>query len=486
MTPDEFRRHGAELIEFIARYYETLSAGGGERRVLSEAEPGDVFNAVPPEAPEVGEDFAHVISEIDRVVMPGITHWQSPGFFGYFPASATFPAILGELLSAGLGVQGMLWQTSPACTELETRMLDWMGRAIGLPEAFLSEGDGGGVIQGTASEAALVAMVAARQRALDDRGVEETDRAALNGRLVAYASEQAHSSIVKAAMVCGIGRSNVRLVGTDGNLAMDAERLRAQVEEDARAGLIPFFVCATLGTTSTGAIDPLAEIVRIVRPTPSGGGGWVHVDGAYAGAALVCPEHRGMIEGVELADSFNFNPHKWLLVNFDCSCLWVRDRAALVNALSITPEYLRNTQSDAKAVIDYRDWQVPLGRRFRAMKLWFVMRHYGLEGLRAHIREHVRLAELFESWVRADDRFEMVAPRSLSLVCFRLKAGDGATRSLLEKVNATGEVFVTHTVIPFAGGGGEPVYAIRFAVGAVTVTEADVARAWEIITAHAT
>jgi len=500
MTPDEFRTHGAELIELIASYYETLS----ERPVLSRAKPGDVFDALPDAAPESGEPFDTMLADVERIVMPAITNWQSPGFFGYFPASSTFPAILGEMLSAGLGVQGMLWQTSPACTELETKMLDWMGRAIGLPECFLSEGKpvegmvlseshstpgggtvsveatptlGGGVIQGTASEAVLVTMVAARQRMFDNMCVPESERAALNAKLVAYTSTQAHSSILKAAMIAGITRENVRLIGTDETLAMDPAALRAQMDRDLADGLYSFFICATIGTTSTGAVDPVNEIARV-----NGGRMWLHVDAAYAGAAMVCEEHRWAMQGIEAADSFNFNPHKWLLINFDCSCLWVQDRGALVSALSITPEYLRNAQSDANTVIDYRDWQIPLGRRFRALKMWFVMRHYGLGGLRAHIREHVRLAQKIEALIAADERFESVSPRSFSLVCFRLKEGDDATRALMDALNETGEIFLTHTVIPF---NGEDVYAIRFAVGAVSVSEADIDNAWALVSQHA-
>jgi len=470
MTPDEFRAAGHEMVEFIAGYYESV----GELPVRSASQPGDVFDAIPDAAPESGETFDAMLEDVRRTIMPGLTHWQSPGFFGFFPASSTFPAILGEMLSAGLGVQGMLWQTSPACTELETRMMDWMGRAIGLPESFLSTGGvGGGVIQGAASEAVLVATVAARQRIFDDMKIPDADRAGLNGKLVAYTSTQAHSSIEKAAMIAGITRENVRLIACDEKLAMDTDALRAQIERDAQAGNIPFFLCATIGTTSTAAIDPIETIGGVLPENM-----WLHIDAAYAGAAMVCEEFRWAMKGVERADSFNFNPHKWLLVNFDCSCLWVRDRSALISALSITPEYLRNAQSDAGVVIDYRDWQIPLGRRFRALKLWFVMRHYGIDGLRAHIREHVRLAEKFEGFVRGDDRFELVADRHFSLVCFRLKAGDDATRTLLEALNATGEFFLTHTVIPSSEREGASMYAIRLAVGSVLVEEKHVDAAW--------
>jgi aromatic-L-amino-acid decarboxylase len=464
MTPDEFRKRGRELIDFIADY---LDGGADEFPVLSKAAPGEIGSMLPESAPEQGEAWDEIMRDIDRVVMPGLTHWQSSGFCGYFPANSTYPAILGELLSAGLGVQGMLWQTSPACTEIETRMMDWLGRAIGLPDAFLDagEGNGGGVIQGTASEAVMVAMLAARSRA----GLMHEDPK----RLTVYASSQAHSSIAKGARLIGLPEENVRLVSVDEKLRMRPEVLGEMIEQDKVAGLAPIFVCATVGTTSTGAVDSINTIAPITREH----GVWLHVDAAWLGCALVCPEHRWTIDGVEDAESFNFNPHKSLLVNFDCSAFWVRDRSALIDAMSITPEYLRNKESDAGAVIDYRDWQIPLGRRFRAMKLWFVLRHYGTDGLRAHISHLESLGKLCESFVQADDRFEITTERSLSLLTFRLKAGKAQTKSLMESINATGEVFLTHTSVPL-GAGGEPEYVLRFAAGSVRADEAAVCRVW--------
>ncbi len=448
------------MVEWIASYMERV----GDYPVRSQSAPGDVFGALPREAPEAGEGWDDIFADLDGVVAPGLTHWQSPRFFGYFPASASGPAILGEMLSAGLGVQGMLWSTSPACTEIETRVLDWLGRLIGLPESFLSESErGGGVIQGTASEAALVAMVAARRRAL------ATGR---DGELVAYCSGQAHSSIVKAAMVSGIGRENVRLIDVDERLRLRPDALAEAIGLDAASGRVPFFVAATLGTTSSGAVDPLAEIGAI----SAGAGAWLHVDAAWAGSALVLPETRWMTEGVALADSFNFNPHKWLLTNFDCSALWTRDARAITDALSITPEYLRNAPSDSGSVIDYRDWQVPLGRRFRALKLWFVLRAYGAEGLRAHVRRGIAHAELFESLVRESDVFEMACERSLALVCFAHTGGDAPSRAAMERVNDSGEAFFTHTTLPGAEGGER--FVIRFAAGSAQTEEDDVRRAF--------
>jgi aromatic-L-amino-acid decarboxylase len=485
MSADEFRRAGHEVVEWIASYWERLQRTDAALPVLSRVAPGEVAAGLPRVAPERGEAWETIFADFERVVMPGITHWQSPGFFAFFPANASGPAVLGEMLAAGLGVNGMLWATSPAATEVETRVLDWMGRAVGLPETFLSESaNGGGVIQGTASEAVLVGMLAARarrkgpnaQRAKGPNGGGSKEQ----GRMVVYASTQAHSSVVKGAMIAGIAdgpedRGGVRLIGTDASFAMDAAELERAIEEDEAAGRVPLFVCATVGTTSSTAIDPVRRIGEVAARH----GVWMHVDAALAGSACICPEFRHWLDGIELVDTFSFNPHKWLLTNFDCSLLWTRDRASLTGALSITPEYLKNAASQAGSVIDYRDWQIPLGRRFRALKLWFVVRHYGLEGLRAYIREHIRLAALFESWVRADERFEEVTERTMTLVCFRLRgegdARDRRNKALLARANAGGRVYLTHTVLPGVG------YVLRLAVGSTFTREADVRGAWEVI-----
>jgi len=463
MTPDEFERVGRRMVEWIADYMRRVES----LPVRGNAAPGAVAASLPETPPDSpgGEDaWDGIFDDLRRIIEPGLTHWQSPGFFGYFPANATGPAILAELLSAGLGVQGMLWSTSPACTEVETRMMDWLARACGLPESFLSTSpDAGGVIQGTASEAALVALVAARHAVGDS-----------DGPFRVYASSQAHSSIVKAAMIAGLGRESVRLVEVDEDYAMKPDALARAIDADRDAGEIPLFVCATVGTTSSTAIDPVGPIGEVCAAR----GVWLHVDAAYAGAATVCPEHRWLLEGVERADTYNFNPHKWMLTNFDCSALWTRRRETLVGALSITPEYLRNRASDAGAVIDYRDWQIPLGRRFRALKLWFVLRHYGVDGIRAHIRKGVDLARRFEDLVRSDDRFEVAAPRPLSLVCFRLRGGDEVNETLLEAVNASGEVLLTHTKLPTPSGER---YTLRLAVGGVRTEMEHVGRACSLI-----
>ncbi|HSL84513.1 MAG TPA: pyridoxal-dependent decarboxylase, partial [Thermoanaerobaculia bacterium] len=375
MTSDEFRRWGKALVDWIADYRE-----GIERLpVLSQVEPGEVRRRLPPEPPETGEGFDAVLADLSEIVLPGITHWQHPSFFAYFPSNASYPSVLGELASAGLGVQGMLWATSPAATELETHVMDWLVSALDLPAGFRSGSDGGGVIQDTASSAALCALVAARERA------REGGAAVAAGGLTAYASTQAHSSIEKAVRIAGLGAGGLRLIEVDEGLRLRPDALAAAMAADRAAGRIPVFVCATVGTTSSLAVDPVAEIGPLCKEE----GAWLHVDAAMAGTAALCPEHRWIHDGLEHADSYCFNPHKWMFTAFDCDAFWVRDRAALVRSLSVLPEYLRNEATESGRVIDYRDWQVPLGRRFRALKLWFVLRSYGLEGLRHKVRRHV-------------------------------------------------------------------------------------------------
>lgn len=461
MTPEELRRHGREVLEWVARYQERVE----ELPVLSRVAPGEVRAALPLSPPEEPEPFADVLADLERVILPGLTHWQSPSFFGYFPANASGPAILGELLAAGLGVQGMLWATSPACTELETHVLDWLVELLGLPEAFRSEGSGGGVIQDSASSAALCALLAARDRASG----WETNRTGLAGSppLVGYTSTQAHSSLEKAAMIAGLGRDGLRLVEVDGAFAMRPDRLEAAIAADRAAGRIPCFVAATVGTTSSTAIDPVRAIGEIARRE----GLWLHVDAAMGGTAAICPELRHLQDGLELADSYCFNPHKWMFTNFDCDAFWVADRAALVRTLSVLPEYLRNRATESGAVIDYRDWQVPLGRRFRALKLWMVLRWYGAEGIRHHVRRHVALAREVARRVQASDRFELAAPVPLNLVCFRHRAGDAFNERLLERLNGSGDLFLTHTRLADR-------HTIRLAIGQTWTEARHVERAW--------
>ncbi|MGB8769530.1 MAG: pyridoxal-dependent decarboxylase, partial [Candidatus Korobacteraceae bacterium] len=403
---------------------------------------------------------------IDKVILPGVTHWQSPNFFAYFPANASGPSILGDLLSSALGVQGMLWATSPACTELEAHVLDWLVTMLGLPQTFRSTSSGGGVIQDTASSASLCAMLAARERASNYL----SNRRGCEGKLVAYTSNQAHSSIEKAAMVAGIGIDNLRLIDVDEHFAMRPELLARQLQQDRRAGLVPFFVAATVGTTSSTALDPLPATGAICREN----GLWFHVDAAMSGTAALCPEFRYIQDGVELADSYTFNPHKWMFTNFDCNCFYVANRKSLIDTLSILPEYLRNQATESGAVIDYRDWHIPLGRRFRSLKLWFVIRHYGVEGLQYHVRRHIEIAKQFAEWVRQDERFEIVAPAPLNLVCFRHRGDDSSNQLLMDRLNHSGDLFLTHTRL-------NDRFTLRFCVGQTHTGLRHVENAWKRI-----
>ena len=462
MTPDEFRRHGRAVVDWIADYYERIESFP----VLAQVEPGQVRAALPQAPPDRGESFETILRDVEELVLPGVTHWQSPNFFAFFPANASGPAILGELLSAGLGVQGMLWSSSPACTELETHVLDWLVDMLDLPRTFLSTEAGGGVIQDTASSASLCALLAAREHATaytsNERGCD--------GRLVAYASSQAHSSIEKGVKIAGLGRDNLRLIDVDGRFAMRPGALARKIRDDRRAGLVPCFVCASVGTTSSNAIDPVKEIGRICREE----GIWLHVDAAMSGTAALCPELRYIHDGLELADSYCFNPHKWMFTNFDCDCFYVADRKVLIKTLSVLPEYLRNKATESGAVIDYRDWHVPLGRRFRSLKLWFVIRHYGVEGLRTHIRRHVALAQEFATWVSEDKRFELAAPAPLNLICFRHRGGDGINQRLMDGLNASGDLFLTHTRL-------DGKLTLRLSVGQTHTERRHVEQAWQRI-----
>jgi len=516
LDADLLRAQGERILEFIASYWSSIESRsvaphlrppGSKDRV----NPGDVRRALPQHAPEHAGDareWDRILADLDSIILPAITHWQHPSFFAYFPANISTPAILAELLAAGLGVNGMLWATSPAITELETHILDWLARAMGLPEAFLSTSkSGGGVMNGTASEATLASIVAARHRARQSlaRGAGvPPESPCTKPHLTLYTSTQAHSSVIKAAMIAGLAdspedRAHLRLIETDRAHAMRPEVLARAIRDDLAAGRTPFYVCATLGTTSSTAIDPLTEIHEAIREaftsarTVSGGIAplpWLHVDAAHAGSALICPEFR--VPGLDHADSFCMNPHKWLLTNFDCDCFYTRDRASLIGSMSISPEYLRNAASASGEVIDYRDWHVPLGRRFRALKLWFVLRCYGLAGMRAYIREHVRLATWFESQLSRDPRFELAAPRTLNLVCFRLRRpgeradpgeSDRLSRALMERLNASGAMHLIHTLLPDAGG--TPRFTIRLCVGASATREHHVHAAWEAISREA-
>lgn len=462
MTPEEFRQAGRQIVDWIADYYEQVES----LPVLSQVEPGAIRAALPDAAPQTGEALADVISDLNTIILPGITNWQSPNFYAFFPANTSGPAILGELLSAGLGVQGMLWLTSPACTELESHVLDWMVDMLGLPAAFKTASGGGGVIQDSASSASLCAMLAARERATGYLSNEQ----GVDTRLRAYTSTQAHSSLAKAAGIAGIGRQNLRSVTVDATYAMDVSALARQIKADRENGLLPFFVSATVGTTSSNALDPIRQIGELCREEDI----WFHVDAAMSGTAAICPEFRFIQDGLELADSYCFNPHKWMFTNFDCDAFYVADRAALIRTLSILPEYLRNEATESGAVFDLRDWQIPLGRRFRALKLWMVIRHYGIEGLQHHVREHVALAQTFAQWVTHDPEFELVAPAPLNLVCFRHVGGDEINQAILTTLNESGALYMSHTVL-------DGRYVLRMSIGQTQTQAHHVARAWELI-----
>ncbi len=463
MTPEDFKKRGHELIDWIAGYIENIE----DQRVTSIVEPGDVRAQLSEHPPEAPDGFDAVMADTERVVVPGLTHWQHPNFFAYFPANSSYPAILGDLLTAGLGVQGMSWVTSPACTEIETLMVDWMQELLGLPERFRStSATGGGVIHGSASEATLASILAARWRITD--GAVNVDGDTSN--LVAYATSQAHSSIEKGLRIAGVGTDRLRVVPHDESFAMRPEALSEMIAADRAAGLIPFWVCSAHGTTSSMAFDPTIEIADIAARE----GMWLHVDAAMSGIAALAPEHRWVNAGLDRADSYCTNPHKWMGINFDCDLFWTSDRRALLGALSILPEYLRSQAAERGAVIDYRDWQVPLGRRFRSLKLWFHLRIDGIEGVQQMIREHVRLTQLLAELVAADERFEIVAPHPLNLLCVALRDGDAATDRLIERANDTGTVLFTRTVLD-----GRSV--LRFSIGARATQERHVRSAWGLL-----
>lgn len=463
MTPDEFRTHGYELIDWITDYLEHVE----QLPVSAAVQPGDVRAQLPEHPPAVAEPFADIIADLDRVVVPGLTHWQHPNFFAYFPGNSSYASILGELVSAGLGVQGMSWVTSPACTEVETLMLDWMVELLGLPARFHSQSPtGGGVIHGSASEATLASILAARWRATGGAINHRGDTT----HLVAYATAQAHSSIEKGLRIAGIGTEQLRVIRHDATFAMDPAALAAQVAADRADGLQPFWVCSTHGTTSSMAFDPTAAIATVARANDM----WLHVDAAMSGIAALAPDCRWVNDGLEQADSYCTNPHKWMGVNFDCDLFWTADRAALLGALSILPEYLRSAAAEAGAAIDYRDWQIPLGRRFRSLKLWFTIRSGGVTDAVDMIHRHVGITQELADWVDHDDRFRIVAPHPLNLLCITHVDGNERTDRLVEQANATGQALFTRTVL-------DGVSAVRVSVGGARTDRRHVRSAWELL-----
>ncbi|ORX72086.1 hypothetical protein DL89DRAFT_244467 [Linderina pennispora] len=486
MDVNEFRKRGKEVIDAIADYYEAVN----DIPPMSTVSPGYLYKLLPHEAPESPESFDAIQRDLQTKIMPGMTHWQSGNFFSWFPSNSSFPAILGDMYSSMFDVVGFNWLCSPAATELETVVMDWLGKLIGLDKRFLSfkedgtEGNGGGVIQGSASEAHIVAMIAAREMALErlkaQDGATSEDVDKQRHKLVAYFSDQTHSSGQKAANVIGCKTTSVP-TGEDFRLTKEA--LERAIAQDKEQGLIPFFVCGTFGTTNTTAIDDLPGIADVAQHESL----WHHIDAAYAGSALTCPEFRPLAAGSERADSFNFNPHKWMLTNFDCSALWVADSTHLVNALSIHREYYPKVEGDTAFIKDYRNWQLPLGRRFRSLKLWFVMRMYGAEGIRKHIRDDVAQAKWLADQLVADGRFELIVPVVFGLAVLRIKPEalndpamvDKANTELIKAINDDGRVFLVGTKL-----NGNDV--LRVAVGSTFGTQKNIDLLLKILKEQAT
>lgn len=468
MEIEEFRRQAHAFADWMADYL----AGVEAYPVRAQVAPGEIAAKLPAAAPERGEPMEAIFKDFQDLVLPGMTHWQHPGFFAYFPANASPPSVLAEMLTATLAAQCMLWQTSPAATEMETRVLDWLRQLLGLPEGLQ------GVIQHTASDATLAALLVAREKATgwraNEAGLAELGAEGL--RLAVYVSEEAHSSIEKGAKIAGYGRAAVRKIACDDAFAMRPDALAAAIAADRATGITPACVVATLGSTGTGGVDPLPPIGALCRRE----GIYLHVDAAWAGSALILPEQRWMIEGIEAADSLAMNPHKWLLTNFDCTAHWVRHAEALQRTFTINPSYL--TSSETGEVIDYRDWGVPLGRRFRALKLWFVLRAYGAEGLRAMIADHIAWTAELAAEVQAHPDFEITSPPALALFSFRYRPRglddearlDALNEALLTRLNDSGKLYLTQNRVRGR-------YAIRFSVGARTTTRDHVMMAWTVI-----
>ncbi|MCX6564870.1 MAG: pyridoxal-dependent decarboxylase [Candidatus Aminicenantes bacterium] len=460
MDNESFRRYAHEFVDWIADYLENIE----RYPVMAQVKPGEIRSKLPLSPPQSGEPMERIFSDFKDIILPGITHWQHPAWHAYFPANNSPESILGEMLMAGIGAQGMSWLTSPAATELEDLVMEWLRQMLGLPAGLQ------GVIQDTASTATLAALLSARERATNYASNEE----GLRRPLIAYASGETHSSIEKGIKIAGYGRRNLRVIETDAAFAMVPAKLEEAIRSDKAAGLQPAVAVATLGTTSSAAVDPLRPIGEICARH----GLWLHVDAAYAGTAAVCPENRWILDGAEHFDSFVFNPHKWMLTNFDCSAYFVKDPGALIRTFEIHPEYLK-TGVDPY-VKNFRDWGIPLGRRFRALKLWFVVRSYGIEGLQVFVREHQRLAQLFKGWVESETNFEVLAPVRFGLVCFRFNDGRSEeeltkiNKVLMNRLNASGTIGLTHTVLS-----GK--FTLRMVIGSRLTEERHVRRAWELI-----
>jgi aromatic-L-amino-acid decarboxylase len=461
MPSDDFRKFGHEIIDWISDYFDRIETFP----VLSQNEPGDLKKALPESAPEKGEDFAEIFADVEKLILPAVTHWNHPNFHGLFSTSTSAPGIFGELLSAAFDMKAMLWRTSPASTELEEVVLDWLRKMMSL--------DGGykGIIYDTASVSTLHALAAARE-GLNLRIREE----GMSGRqdlpqLRVYASEQAHSSIEKAVILLGLGQKGLRKIPVNEKFEMRAEALRAALEEDKANGVVPFCVVATVGTTSTASVDPVHEYIEVCGENNL----WLHVDAAYAGSAAIIPEMQNCLRGCERADSLVTNPHKWLFTPFDLSVLYCRHLDLLKRAFSLVPEYLKTNET----VTNQMDYGIQLGRRFRALKFWFVIRYFGREGLVARIREHCRLAKLFASWVEASEDFELMAPVNFALVCFRAKPKnvsdfDSFNQKLLDEINSSGEAFLSHTKL-------NDKFTLRLSIGNIRVEERHIEKVWNLL-----
>lgn len=463
MDNKEFRKHAHELVDWMADYLENID----QYPVKSQVAPKEIYNKLPNSAPQESEPFKTIFEDFQNIIMPGITHWQNPSFFGYFPANTSPPSILGEMLTSTLAAQCMIWQTSPAAAELEEQVMNWLKQMLSLPQ------DWSGVIQDTASTATLASLLTAREKITD---YQINQQGFTQQKFRVYCSSETHSSIDKAVKIAGFGIENLVKIGVDSSFALIPSELEKAISDDVEKGYTPLCVIATLGTTSTTAIDPLDAIGKICRKYNL----WLHVDAAFAGSALVLDEMKWMIKGIKSADSFVFNPHKWMLTNFDCSAYFVKDEEALVKTFEIMPEYLKTNEKEE--VKNYRDWGIPLGRRFRALKLWFVIRSYGIEGIQSKIRNHIKLAADLEQKISLHPNFELLAPRSLNLLCFRYNPNSDLdieelnklNQNILESLNATGKMFITHTKL-------HGKYVLRILIGQTEVNKSHVDAAWELI-----
>ncbi|XP_069481075.1 histidine decarboxylase [Ambystoma mexicanum] len=471
MDSEEYRQRGKELVDYICQYLSTVR----ERRVNPEVEPGYMRALLPESAPFESESWECIFRDIEGVIMPGVVHWQSPHMHAYFPALTSWPSLLGDMLADAINCLGFTWASSPACTELEMNIMDWLAKMLGLPDHFLHyypSSKGGGVLQSTVSESTLIALLAARKNMILEMKLHEpeTDESSLNSRLIAYASDQAHSSVEKASLISLV---KVRFLPVDESFSLRGDTLRQAIEEDRKRGLMPVFVCATLGTTGVCAFDCLTEL----GPICASEGLWLHIDAAYAGTAFLCPEFRQFLKGVEHADSFTFNPSKWMMVHFDCTAFWVRDKYKLQQTFTVNPIYLRHANSGAAT--DYMNWQIPLSRRFRSLKLWFVIRSFGVKNLQEHIRHGTEMAKYFESLVLSDQLFEIPAKRHLGLVVFRLKGPDSLTEQVLKDLTKAGNMFLIPATI-------NDKLIIRFTVTSQFTTREDILRDWNLIRDTAT